>query len=140
MANVLDLPAVRNTDASLIRLDYQVAPGRPHTSLDQVRSFVVQLSEPLDQGRVQDWFSYVIMRHTERLLRYKGLLNIHGLDARVVVQGVHSMIEVTTDRAWLPQEVRKTTVVFIGKDLPERDIREGLGRCVATEQSAARAS
>jgi G3E family GTPase len=137
VANVLKLPALRSTDASVFSFDVQSAPGRPHASLDQVRSFVVQLSEPLDQGQVQDWFSYVIMRHTERLLRYKGILNIHGLKSRVILQGVHSLIEVSTDRDWGAGEARKTTLVFIGKDLPEKDIREGLRGCFAVEQPAA---
>ncbi len=139
VANVLKLPAVRSTDASVFSFNVQSAPGRPHASLDQVRSFVVQLSEPLDQGQVQDWFSYVIMRHTERLLRYKGILNIHGLKSRVVLQGVHSLLEVSADREWRAGEARKTTVVFIGKDLPEKDIRDGLGRCIAVEQQDAQA-
>ena len=137
VANVLNLAAVRSTDASVTSFDTLSAPGPPHASLDQVCSFVVQLSEPLDQGQVQDWFSYVIMRHTERLLRYKGILNIEGLKSRVVLQGVHGQIEVSADRDWLPGEARKTTVVFIGKDLPEKNIREGLRGCIAVEQSAA---
>jgi G3E family GTPase len=140
VGSVLSLPAVRSADASVLALNAQSAPGRPHASLDQVRSFVVQLTEPLDQGQVQDWFSYVIMRHTERLLRYKGILNIHGLKSRVVLQGVHSLIEVSADRDWLPGEVRKTTVVFIGKDLPEEDIRDGFRRCIAVEHPAAQAT
>ncbi len=137
---VLNLPAVRSTDASVLALGAQNATSSPHASLDQVRSFVVQLTEPLDQGQVQDWFSYVIMRHTERLLRYKGILNIHGLKSRVVLQGIHGQIEVSTDRDWLPGEVRKTTVVFIGNDLPENDIRDGLRRCTVVEQPAVSAT
>lgn len=149
VSNVLSLPAARSTDASILDPDAQnehdlthVFPdgrGHSHASLEHVRCFVVQLSEPLDHGRVQDWFSYVIMRHTERLLRYKGILNIQGLESRVVLQGVHSLIEVSADRDWLPGEARRTSVVFIGRNLPEQEIREGLGRCVAAEQPTAQA-
>ena len=140
VANILSLLATQSTDASVFAVDIQTAPSHPHASLEQVRSFVVQLSDPLDQGQVQDWFSYVIMRHTERLLRYKGILNIHGLKSRVILQGVHSLIEVSTDRDWGAGETRKTTVVFIGKDLPEKDIRDGLRQCIVVEQPAAQAT
>ena len=98
--------------------------------LDHVQSFVIRLSEPLDHGRVQDWLSYLIMRYTEQLLRYKGILNIEGRSSRIVLQGVHSLIEVDADRDWWPDEVRKTELVFIGKNLPEQLIRQGLEDCV----------
>lgn len=131
VADVLSLPATRNTVGVVPDLEPPDEHGHSHASLDHVRSFAVQLSEPLDHGRVQDWFSYLIMRHAERLLRYKGLLNIQGMDSRVVLQGVHGQIEITSDRAWRLEEARTTVVVFIGRNLPEQEIREGLRQCIA---------
>ncbi|PPC79572.1 MAG: cobalamin biosynthesis protein CobW [Hyphomicrobium sp.] len=137
MAEIFDLPVARRSDAEVIAFETSTGNVQRHAHLDQVRSFVVQLSAPLDQGQVQDWFSYLIMRHTERLLRYKGILNFEGIEKRVVLQGVHGLLEIRADRDWLPAETRMTTVVFIGKDLPEQDFREGLTRCIATRDPAA---
>ena len=106
-----------------------------HSHADHVQTFAIHLSEPLDHGRVQDWLSYLIMRYTEQMLRYKGILNIAGRSSRVVVQGIHAAIEVDTDRDWSPDEIRKTELVFIGKNLPEQEIRQGLQNCVAVAQN-----
>jgi len=106
-----------------------------HSHTDTVQTFSVHMSEPLDHGRVQDWLSYLIMRYTEQLLRYKGVLNIAGRGSRVVVQGIHAVVNVTTDRDWGQDEKRKTELVFIGKNLPEHDIRTDLSRCVAAAQN-----
>ena len=102
-----------------------------HNHLDRVGSFVVRLTEPLDHGRTLDWFSYLIMRYTEQLLRYKGILNIKGRSTRLVLQGVHALIETEDDRQWSDGEQRKTEIVFIGIDLPENEIRQGFEDCIA---------
>ena len=140
-------PAAHREDAVSVNLNFPEGPGasatllneydHSHTSFDEIRSFSIRLSEPLDHGRVQDWFSYLIMRYSERLLRYKGILHIEGLAPRIVVQGVHSLIEITSGREWRQDENRQTVVVFIGRNLPERQIRDGLAQCVAVERHTA---
>jgi G3E family GTPase len=136
-AVIFDLPAARRSVADVLAFGTKPANGRHHAPLDLVQSFFVELAAPLDQGQVQDWFSYVIMRHTERLLRYKGILNFDGLEKRVILQGVHGVLEIRADREWLAGEARTTTVVFIGKDLPEQEFREGLARCIAPRDPVA---
>lgn len=106
-----------------------------HGHTDHVQTFVIGFSEPLDHGRVQDWLSYLIMRYTEQMLRYKGILNIAGRSSRVVLQGVHAMVGVESDRDWGPGEVRKSELVFIGRNLPEHEIRQGLESCIAEDSA-----
>ena len=103
-----------------------------HHHSDQVTSFVIRISGPLEHGLVQDWFSYLIMRYTEQLLRYKGHLNIRGRKERLVVQGVHSFFNSTPGRLWQEDETAQTELVFIGKNLPEKEIREGFQNCIAS--------
>ena len=71
------------------------------------------------------------MRYTEQLLRYKGILNIKGQSSRLVLQGVHALIETKADQEWSDGEQRKTEIVFIGIDLPESEIRQGFEDCIA---------
>ena len=137
IAEVLELRSVFATDGDLPTNPAAAAHhhdhdhGHEHNHLDHVGSFVVRLSEPLDHGRALDWFSYLIMRYTEQLLRYKGILNIKGQSSRLVLQGVHALFEAKAAEEWRPGEKRKTELVFIGIDLPEREIRQGFEDCIA---------
>ena len=108
------------------------ASSNGHHHLDRVATFIVRVDAPLDHALLQDWFSYLTMRYTERLMRYKGILNLAGRSTRVVLQGVHSLIETHSDRSWGSNEHRETKIVFIGTDLPEQEIRQGLKECIAT--------
>jgi len=110
--------------------EHKHSDHQDHHHTEQVSSFVVRIIEPLDQGLVQDWFSYLIMRHAEKLLRYKGHLYIQDRPSRIIIQGVHSLVDSTTGANWKPGETAKTELVFIGKNLPEEDIRKGLHDCV----------
>ena len=132
---ILAAPISRHTDIWAQKRVAQGARGHTHSFPDRVRSFTISFTEPLDHGRVQDWLSYVIMRYSERLLRYKGILNVHDRSSRIVVQGLHSQIAVTADRDWSTGEQRQTTFVFIGKNLPEAEFRNGLRQCIATTES-----
>ena len=71
------------------------------------------------------------MRYEERLLRFKGILDFKGQDQRTVFQGIHSLFEAKADRAWHKDEQRHSRFVFIGRDLPEDDIRSGINACIA---------
>lgn len=104
-----------------------------HDHLDRVGSFVVRIDEPLDHGQTLDWFSYIIMRYTEQLLRYKGILNIKSRSSRLELQGVHALIETASGRQWSDEEPRRTEIVFIGIDLPEGEIRQGFKDCIVRE-------
>ena len=75
--------------------------------------------------------TFLIIGYSDQLLRYKGILNFRGRDERVVFQGIHSLFEARTDREWRKDEVRTTRLVFIGRDLPEDEIREGIQGCIA---------
>lgn len=60
----------------------------------------------------------------------KGVLSIEEFDQRYVFQGVHMLFEGMPDRLWGPGEKRTSKMVFIGKDLDEKTIREGFMECL----------
>lgn len=99
--------------------------------LDNISSLSIEIKQPLQQELLLDWFSFFIMRYEERLLRFKGILNFKDHDQRVLFQGVHSLFDTTRDREWKEGEKRVTRIVFIGRDLPEDEIRSGINACIA---------
>ena len=102
---------------------------KPH--LDNISSLSIEIKEPIHKELLLDWFSFFIMRYEERLLRFKGIINFKDHDRRTIFQGIHSLFEAKIDRKWLDDEQPVTRIVFIGRDLPEDEIRQGIKGCVS---------
>jgi len=102
---------------------------KPH--LDNISSLSIEIMEPLHKELLLDWFSFFIMRYEERLMRFKGIINFKDHDRRTIFQGIHSLFEAKLDRKWLDDEQPATRIVFIGRDLPEDEIRQGIKDCVS---------
>ena len=68
---------------------------------------------------------------------------MHHVDSSVSLtctrcgQGVHSMFEGMPGRPWKDGEPRTSRMVFIGRDLDEKVIKEGFQRCLIKEPSLA---
>jgi G3E family GTPase len=107
-----------------------------HEHDDEVASFVFRETRPLDLARVEDLLGAMVEVYGPKLMRYKGVLNIHGSDRRVVFQGVHMLMGASDGAAWKPGEARESKLVFIGRDLPGQALLEGLSACVAPPPSA----
>ena len=65
------------------------------------------------------------------ILRAKGILSFKDDPQRYVMQGVHMMFEGDHQREWRADEKRESRLVFIGRDLNEKALREGFEACVA---------
>ena len=102
-----------------------------HVHHDDVASFVFRANRPLHPGRFGQFLNAAIASHGERMLRYKGVLNLSGLERKVILQGVHQLTSSDLGEPWRPDEVRVSTLVFIGIDLPMRLFLDSLERCQA---------
>jgi G3E family GTPase len=102
-----------------------------HEHDDDVTSFVFRESRPLDLERVEDFLGGVVQVYGTRLMRYKGILNIRGVEQRVVFQGVHMLMGSDVGAAWKPGEKRESKMVFIGRDMPQDVLLDGLAQCAA---------
>jgi len=45
---------------------------------------------------------------------------------------VHMMLEGDHQRKWKDGEARQSRLVFIGRELPEQEIRDGFERCIVS--------
>jgi G3E family GTPase len=128
MADLLD---VRGFDLDTI---LEIEPGflseDDHVHDEAIRSFVYRESRPFDQPALEDFLAGVAQNYGPQLFRYKGVLNVDGIGSRIVLQGVHMLMSTDLGRAWSPDEPRESTLVFIGRDLPEAEIRAGLDGCL----------
>ena len=101
-----------------------------HEHDDDVSSFVFREQRPLDLERMEDFLGGIVQVYGAQMMRYKGILNIHGTDQRIVFQGVHMLMGSEMGSAWKDDEVRASKIVFIGKNLPREILEKGLAQCV----------
>ncbi|TCK02951.1 CobW family GTP-binding protein [Marinobacterium mangrovicola] len=105
--------------------------GSHHHHDDDVKSFVYRANRPFDPTRLEDFFGAVVEVHGPKMLRYKGVLDMKGTDRKVIFQGVHQVMGSDLGPEWKPDEVRQSKMVFIGVDLPNKILQEGLDASLA---------
>jgi G3E family GTPase len=103
-----------------------------HEHDDAIQSFVFTSLTPFDQGRLQAFFRATIAAYATDLMRYKGIVAFAGLDHRLVFQGVHMMMGSDAGPPWKAGEPRRSTLVFIGRNLPKDEILARLQACLAS--------
>ena len=103
-----------------------------HEHDDDITSFVFRETRPMDLEKIEDFLSAIVQVHGAQLLRYKGILNIAGLEQRVVFQGVHMLMGSDLGAPWKGGEVRESKMVFIGKDMPREELEKGFSQSVVS--------
>jgi G3E family GTPase len=93
-------------------------PGHSHDS--RVSSFSLETDQPIDPQRFQIWLTDTLQTQGTRIYRLKGFLNFAGSNERIVIQGVHMVVDTSTLGPW-GERPRRTQLVFIGREL-ERDL------------------
>jgi len=100
-----------------------------HSHHDDVQSFVLESRVPLDLAKVSRWIGEMLILNGEKLMRYKGILDIAGREKRFVFQGVHMYFENREDRDWREGEERVSQVVVIGRDINREEFARSFSAC-----------
>jgi len=132
IAEILDIRGF-NLNA-VLEIDPTFLEDSEHEHDEHVKSFVFRSERPFDPAKLEDFLGGIVKVYGENLLRYKGVLYLKGVPQRVVFQGVHMMMGGDMGRTWGRDEKRSSTMVFIGRDLPEDLIMKGLEQCLAAPQ------
>lgn len=100
--------------------DHHHAHGAHHDHAhDHFDSFVITLGE-VSSDLLQETLTQLIEEHN--IFRVKGFAAVHGKPMRQVFQAVGTRLDRYFDRLWLPEEVRQTQLVFIGKGISKEQI------------------
>ncbi|WP_374318851.1 GTP-binding protein [Aquabacterium sp.] len=102
-----------------------------HRQDDDVKSFVFKSKRPFNPVKLEDFLGSVVQIYGPKMLRYKGVLNVVGMDRKVVFQGVHQLMGSDVGPKWAPGEDKTSKMVFIGIDLPQELLKSGLEQCLA---------
>ena len=135
-ASIDDLLDIRGFNLNaILEIDPNFLTDVEHEHDDDVTSFVFREKRPLDIYRIEEFLDAIVRVHGPSLMRYKGVLNIRGVDRRVVFQGVHMLMGTDLGSAWKDGEVRESRFVFIGRGMPKDELLAGLTQCVAAEEA-----
>ena len=104
---------------------------------DGVSSFVVREKKPLRMAGVPARARHAGVAARPDLLRIKGLLNLEGSKGPVVFQAVQHLIHPPVELAEWPDKDRSSRLVFITRDVSEKQVRDLLDACKALASSAA---
>lgn len=104
--------------------------GHHHHHDDAIGAFVFKSDKAFDSLRLEEFLGGMVQVYGMDLLRYKGILFMHGVNRRVLFQGVHMLMGSDVGRAWAPGEKRGSKMVFIGRNLPRDVFMHGLEQCL----------
>ena len=112
----------------------EIEPGfldeESHEHDDAIRAFAFTSERVFDADRLQTFFRDMLAAHGQNLLRYKGIVAFAGLDHRIVLQGVHMLMNSDAGRPWGADEARESKLVLIGRNLPDAALRAALESCL----------
>ena len=85
----------------------------------------------VDPNKFMPWINQLVQAEGPNILRSKGILAFKDEPKRYVFQGVHMMLDGDTQRDWGQDEKRTSKIVFIGRNMPVDEIRQGFLACAA---------
>ena len=101
-----------------------------HTHDDTVQSVALELDGEIEEFALSAWLSRLLQTQGPDIFRLKGIVAIKGEDRRFVFQGVHMLFDGQPGTPW-GDERRSNRLVFIGRNLDEAELEQGLRDCRA---------
>ena len=103
------------------------ANHRHHRHDPHVHAFCITLDRPVHWQGLGMWLEMLIATSGDKLLRIKGILNLHGQDRPVALHAVrHLLHPPTLLSAWPEGDPRTSRLVFITDGVPRAAIENGL--------------
>ena len=103
---------------------------------EHIHSFTLTFDEALDWTAFGIWMTMLLHAHGEKVLRIKGILNVKGVAAPVVINGVQHVVHPPMHlKAW-PDNDRRSRIVFIVDDIDRALIERSLAAFNAAADTA----
>ena len=101
-----------------------------HTHDNTVSSIGIDIPGSADYEKFNEWLGNLLRTKGTDIFRSKGIVSIKDRKDRVIFQGVHMLLDVTSDRYWKDDEERINQLVFIGRNLNREEITKGFSSCL----------
>ncbi|MBP1861725.1 CobW family GTP-binding protein [Rhizobium herbae] len=122
---------------NILAIDPNILDEHAHEHDQTIGCVAIRDYEALDPAALNRWLTRLVQEIGTDLFRMKGVLNFAGEARRYVFHGVHMTLEGRPGKIWQPSEARLSDLVFIGRNLDERSLREGFRSCLANPHALA---
>jgi len=113
----------------VLKIEPEFLSDLSHEHDELVRSFVYNSSKPFAVNLIGSFFQRLVDRFGADLMRYKGILFYEGFENRVVLQGIHMLMSSDVGEPWGAED-RCSSIVFIGRELPQAQLERELDECL----------
>ncbi|MFO1541360.1 MAG: CobW family GTP-binding protein [Chloroflexota bacterium] len=103
------------------------APAHEHDR--EIGSVGIRVEGEVDGERFGAWIRGLLREKGADIFRSKGIVAVRGEPERYVFQGVHMLLGGTAERPW-GDEVRYSSMVFIGRRLDRAALTQGFRACL----------
>ena len=100
-----------------------------HEHDDEVTSIAIERFGDVDPEKLNTWLGRLLSEKGVDIFRTKGFISYSGNPQRIVFQGVHMLFTAQPDKEW-GNEPRRNQLVFIGRNLDEKEMKEGFDKCL----------
>ena len=113
-----------------LAIDPELLSDITHEHDQSVRSLAIFIRGTVNSRKLTSWLTQLVQANGRDIFRIKGILNVDNEERRFVFQAVHMLFDGRPGRPWRIGEARKNELVFIGRNLDERRLREGFYACL----------
>ena len=122
-------------DLALQHGELKIQPSLPvaykpdHEHDDTVSSVGLESDRECDGRRLEQWITRLLREQGQDIFRMKGVFAVQGNPHRVVFQGVHMLLDAQDGGPW-GSRPRRTSLVFIGRNLDREDLTTSFSKCL----------
>jgi G3E family GTPase len=113
-----------------LAIDPELLSDITHEHDQSVRSLAVLIRGTVSSRKLTSWLTQLVQANGRDIFRIKGILDVDNEERRFVLQAVHMLLDGRPGRPWRIGETRRNELVFIGRNLDERRLREGFYACL----------
>ncbi|MEM9547867.1 MAG: GTP-binding protein [Bacteroidota bacterium] len=106
-----------------------------HKHTKEIHSLTFTFDSPFDFNILHHQLMVYLIFQSQGLYRIKGLIWFENKEEQYILQSVGKRLDLQAKRAWNISDIKKSTIVFIGKSLPKEGLQKLLDRCLAKTKS-----
>ena len=100
-----------------------------HEHDDEVGSIAIERLGNVDPNKINDWIGRLLAEKGIDIFRTKGFISYANEPRKVVFQGVHMLFTAQPGKEW-GNEPRHNQLVFIGRNLDEKQMQKEFDQCL----------
>ncbi len=101
-----------------------------HQHDESIQSVGIEHEGEVHGERLNEWIRVLLASKGQDIFRMKGIFSIKGQPNRLVFQGVHMMLDAKPE-ADSKGKARKSSLIFIGRNLDREELNKGFQGCLA---------